>query len=46
MATNYSGKCDNCGKDHPEMYIELRKDRGDGVSRQQYWCLECLRGNK
>ena len=46
MATNYEGKCDNCGTNHPKMYVEIRSDRGDNVSSRQYWCLECIRGNK
>lgn len=44
MATDYRQKCDNCDKDHPERYIEVRSDN-NGYQRE-YWCLECIRGNK
>ena len=28
---SYTGKCENCGIEHPSISIMVRKDRGDGI---------------
>lgn len=44
MAPSYGGKCDNCGKNHPEIYVEIVRDNNNNnnESTKEYWCLECM----
>ena len=43
MAPSYGGKCDNCGKNHPEIYVEIMRDNNNNnESTREYWCLECM----
>jgi ssDNA-binding Zn-finger/Zn-ribbon topoisomerase 1 len=44
--TSYNGKCDNCGKNHPEIYVEIMRDNNNNGSTREYWCLECMHGNE
>lgn len=45
MAISYIEKCENCGIEHPSISIMVRKDRGDGIGPNEFWCLMCL-GNE
>lgn len=41
--TIYSEKCDNCGKNNPEIYVEIMKENNNNnESTEEYWCLECM----
>ena len=42
MAMSYTGKCENCGIEHPSISILVKKDRGDGIGPNEFWCLKCL----
>ena len=42
MAMSYNGKCENCGIEHPLLSMLVKKDRGDGIGPNEFWCLECL----
>jgi hypothetical protein len=37
-------KCDNCGKEQPTVIMQVRLNRGDGVTHPADWCLECVQG--
>jgi RPA family protein len=39
-----SGKCDNCGKNQPEIYVEIMKEENNNVdeSTREYWRVECM----
>jgi hypothetical protein len=37
--------CDNCGKEHPQVIIQLTRYREDGAaSHRENWCLDCVQG--
>jgi hypothetical protein len=42
IGDHYEGKCDNCGKQHPELIVQVYKDGGDGVLTPLTWCIQCL----
>ena len=42
---NYNNKCDKCGKSNPDFVVTVNKIL-EGGSREQNWCLDCIRGNK
>ena len=42
MAISYTGKCENCGIEHPSISIIVRKDIGDVIGPNEFWCLNCL----
>ena len=47
MSTLYSEKCDKCGKERPEYFVQVNKtstSSGGVVVDTQFWCLECIRG--
>mgnify|MGYP003577450541 CR=1 FL=1 len=38
-----SGKCENCGKNQPEIYVEIMKEENNGnESTREYWCIGCM----
>jgi hypothetical protein len=39
----FRGKCDKCGKEGPEYFVQVHKSVS-GRSKTQFWCLECIRG--
>ena len=43
MTMVYKGKCDKCNRENPKLYVKVYRDRGDGVSSEMAWCLECVR---
>lgn len=45
---SYSGKCDNCEKNHPEIYVEIMRENNNNneSTTREYWCLECMHGNE
>jgi hypothetical protein len=43
MTMVYKGKCDKCNRENPKLYMKVYRDRGDGVSTETAWCLECVR---
>ena len=43
MTMVYKGKCDKCNRENPKLYMKVYRDRGDGVSSETAWCLECVR---
>jgi hypothetical protein len=46
-AVLYNEKCDKCGKERPEFFVQVNKTNtssGGVVVETQFWCLECLRG--
>ena len=44
MVTDYEGFCTRCKRTNPEYYLEVRKD--DNEYQREYWCIDCIRGNK
>jgi len=47
MSVLYNDKCDNCGKERPEFFVQVNKTittSGGIGSQTQFWCLECIRG--
>ena len=42
MEFDYKEKCDNCRKDHQQISILVKRDRGDGIGPIEFWCLKCL----
>jgi hypothetical protein len=44
MVTDYRGFCTRCKRTNPEYYLEVRKD--DNEHQREYWCIDCIRGNK
>ncbi|HJT49928.1 MAG TPA: hypothetical protein VJ729_17235 [Nitrososphaeraceae archaeon] len=47
-AVLYNEKCDKCGKERPEFFVQVNKTNTSSsgvVVETQFWCLECLRGN-
>jgi hypothetical protein len=46
-AVLYNEKCDKCGKQRPEYFVQVNKTTtgsSDVVVETQFWCLECIRG--
>ena len=43
LTMGYRGKCDKCNRENPKLYMKVYRDRGDGVSSEMAWCLECVR---
>ncbi len=43
MGASYNEKCDKCGIERPEFFVQVNKTISDG-SKAQFWCLECIRG--
>ena len=39
-----SMKCDNCGKKQTIATVQVSRYRDDGVSHNEFWCLECVQG--
>jgi hypothetical protein len=35
-------KCDNCGRNKPEIYVEILKENNNNESTREYWCVECM----
>jgi len=36
-------KCDNCGRNKPEIYVEIMKQaNNNNESTGEYWCVECM----
>ena len=47
MAALYNEKCDKCGKERPEYFVQVNKTlttSGGVGSESQFWCMECIRG--
>ena len=47
MGALYNEKCDNCGKERPDYFVQVNKTittSGAVGSQSQFWCLECIRG--
>ena len=43
----YNEKCDKCGKERPEFFVQVNKTTTSSsgvVAETQFWCLECIRG--
>jgi DNA-directed RNA polymerase subunit M/transcription elongation factor TFIIS len=40
--TIYNKKCDNCGKNNPEIYVEIKKENNNNELTREYWCVECM----
>ncbi len=41
--TSHIGKCDNCGRNHSEIYVDIMKDgNNNNESIHEYWCLDCM----
>jgi len=45
-AVLYNEKCDKCGKERPEFFIQVNKTTTSGgvEAETQFWCLDCIRG--
>ena len=43
MGAMYNEKCDKCGQERPEFFVQVNKTTSAG-SETQFWCLECIRG--
>ena len=46
-AVLYNEKCDKCGKERPQFFVQVNKtttSSGGVVVETQFWCLDCLRG--
>ena len=43
MGASYNEKCDKCGIERPEFFVQVNKTISDS-SKAQFWCLECIRG--
>ena len=43
MTMAYKGKCDKCNRKNPKLYMKFYRDKGDGMSSEMAWCLECVR---
>ena len=47
MAGLHKEKCDKCGKERPEYFVQVNKtttSSGGVVGETQFWCFECIRG--
>jgi hypothetical protein len=43
----YNEKCDKCGKERLEFFVQVNKTTTSSsgvVAETQFWCLECIRG--
>ena len=46
MSRLYDEKCERCGKEIPEFFVQVNKTittSGGIGSQTQFWCLECIR---
>jgi hypothetical protein len=43
MGALYNDKCDKCGQERPEFFVQVNKTTS-ASSETQFWCLECIRG--
>ena len=43
----YQGKCDKCGGQDPQAYVEVYTNPKPGTSGvSEFWCINCLREEK
>ena len=44
MSIHYDGKCENCGKVHPDVTVPVHTRPQPGMYGVEEWCLDCVQG--
>lgn len=44
MSIHFNGKCENCGKNQPNVTIPVHTWSNPGAHGIAEWCLDCVQG--